>query len=63
MENFRSGREKLDIGTGIFVRLYNSDLNIIAEDMDKNYAGIEAVKELIDTSERWIPRHGAEFLL
>jgi HD-GYP domain-containing protein (c-di-GMP phosphodiesterase class II) len=60
MENFRSGREKLDIGTGIFVRLYNSDLNIIAEDMDKNYAGIEAVKELIDTSERWIPRHGAD---
>jgi HD-GYP domain-containing protein (c-di-GMP phosphodiesterase class II) len=60
MENFRSGREKLDFGSVIFVRLYNSDLHTIAEVMDRNYAGIEEVKKLIDTSERWIPRHGAD---
>ncbi len=58
LENFRSGREELDIGSFVFVRLYNSHLDTIAEVMDKNYAGIVTVTKLINSSERWIPQHG-----
>lgn len=60
LENFSSSRVKLDIGSVVFVRLYNSDLKTVAEVMDRNYAGIEKAKKLIDTSERRIPQHGAD---
>jgi HD-GYP domain-containing protein (c-di-GMP phosphodiesterase class II) len=58
IKNFRSGRTKLDIGAIVFVRLYNSDLQTVAEVMDKDYTGIETVKEFIDASERRILRRG-----
>jgi HD-GYP domain-containing protein (c-di-GMP phosphodiesterase class II) len=60
IKNFRSDREKLDIGSIVFVRLYNSDVKTVAEVMDKDYAGIGTVKKFIDTSERRIPQHGAD---
>ena len=58
IEKFRSERKKLEFGSVVFVRLYNSDLNTVAEAMDKDYAEIEEIQKLIDSSERWLPHQG-----
>jgi HD-GYP domain-containing protein (c-di-GMP phosphodiesterase class II) len=60
IENFRSGREQYDMGSVVFVRLYNTDLTTVAEVIDRNYPGIEEIKESIESSERWIPGRGAD---
>lgn len=58
IEKFQSEREKTKFGSVVFVRLYNSDLNTVAETMDKDYEGIEQVKKIIGSSERRLPRQG-----
>jgi HD-GYP domain-containing protein (c-di-GMP phosphodiesterase class II) len=60
LENFRSGREQSELGDIVFVIIYNSYLKNVAEVMDRDYSGIEEIKKVIESSERWLPSHGAD---
>lgn len=59
-EKFRSGREKLAYGSFVFVRLYNKDLELVAEMKDQDHGNIHELKEVVNSSERWVPDRGDE---
>ena len=48
------------MGSFVFVRLYNADLETVAEVSDKNHKSIEAVRDLVDSSERRVQDDGAD---
>ncbi len=60
VDMFRSDRAQLEMGSFVFVRLYNADLETVAEVSDRGHKSIEAVRDLVDSSERWVPDHGAD---
>lgn len=59
VEAFLSDSEKLKIGHTVFIRIFNNDRGAVAEIIDRDYAAVEAVTNLMDSSVQSAPQPGA----
>ena len=58
LEAFLTDSEKLKIGHTVFIRIFSADRTTVAEIIDRDYAGIKAVTNLVDASDHTAPQTG-----